>query len=79
MNILKINSSSNRTTSTSRKYVDELMCLICDIEFHIVVEALNHVKKEHLDLIEITEKQSEIIQKSQVKEKFNANKAAKLP
>ena len=43
---------------------------ICDIKFHIVVEAF---KKDHLDLIQITKKQSEIIQRCQVKEKFDAN------
>ena len=46
----------NELCIEASKYVDEQICLICDIEFHVSVEALNHIKKEHLDLIEITEK-----------------------
>ena len=50
-----------------------LLLNLCEIEFQIAVEALNHIKKDHLELIEIIEKQSEIIQRCQVKEKNNAN------
>ena len=63
----------NELCIEASKYVDEQMCLICEVEFQIAVEALNHIKKDHLELIEIIEKQSEIIQRCQVKEKNNAN------
>ena len=33
-------------------YLNEEMCLICDMQFHTSVEALNHIKKDHIDIIE---------------------------
>ena len=47
--------------------------LICDIEFHTSVEALNHIKKEHIDLIEITEKPSAVIPRPVVKDKVKTD------
>ena len=59
----------NELCIEASKYVNEEICLICDIEFHTSVEALNHIKKEHIDLIEITEKPSEVIPRPVVKDK----------
>ena len=58
------------------------MCLICDLQFDTLVESIDHVKKEHLDLIGIKEKPCEIVpqalDKTKVKtkikkEKFDSN------
>ena len=59
----------NELCVEASKYVDGQICLICDTEFQIVVEALNHIKKEHIDLISVTEKPSEIVSRYEVKDK----------
>ena len=59
----------NELCVEASKYVDGQICLICDTEFQIVVEALNHIKEEHIDLISVTEKPSEIVSRYEVKDK----------
>ena len=51
----------NELCIEASKYVEELMCLICDFEFDTLVESIDHVKKEHLDLIGVKEKPCEIV------------------
>jgi hypothetical protein len=63
----------NELCLEASKYMSEEMCLICDIEFHTSVEALNHIKKEHIDLIEITEEPSEVIPRPLVKDKVKTD------
>lgn len=42
----------NELCIEASKYFNEEMCLICDMQFHTSVEALNHIKKHHIDIIE---------------------------
>ena len=48
------------------KYVDYEMCLICDMEFHTSVEALNHIKKEHIDIMIEDEISSPLMSKKEI-------------
>ena len=48
------------------KYVDYEMCLICDMEFHTSVEALNHIKKEHIDIMIEDEITSPLMSKKEI-------------
>ena len=45
-------TEDNELCIKASKYLNEEMCLICDMQFHTSVEALNHIKKEHIDIIE---------------------------
>ena len=51
----------NELCKEASKYVEDLMCLICDLEFDTLGTSIDHVKKEHLDLIGIKEKPCEIV------------------
>ena len=44
------------------KYMNGQTCLICEIEFDSITEVAKHIKKEHLDIIFVLEKQSEVPQ-----------------
>ena len=48
------------------KYVDDEICLICDMEFHTSVEALNHIKKEHIDIMIEDEITSPLMSKKEI-------------
>ena len=52
------------------KYMDGQTCLICEIEFDSVTEVANHIKKEHLDIIIVMEKISDVSQKTEVKQEI---------
>ena len=44
------------------KYMNGQSCLICEIEFDSITEVAKHIKKEHLDIIFVLERQSEVPQ-----------------
>ena len=44
------------------KYINGQTCLICEIEFDSITEVAKHIKKEHLDIIFVFERQSEVPQ-----------------
>ena len=50
------------------KYMDIQTCLICEIEFDTITEVAKHIKKEHLDIIIVMEKISEVPPQTIVKE-----------
>ena len=50
------------------KYMDGQTCLICEIEFDSVTEVAKHIKKDHLDIIVVMEKISDVPQKTEVKQ-----------
>ena len=50
------------------KYMDVQTCLICEIEFDSVTEVAKHIKKEHLDIIIVMEKISEVAPQANIKQ-----------
>ena len=50
------------------KYMDVQTCLICETEFDSVTEVAKHIKKEHLDIIIVMEKISEVAPQTKVKQ-----------
>ena len=50
------------------KYMDGQTCLICEIEFNTITDVAKHIKKEHLDIIIVMEKLSEVSPEAVVKD-----------
>ena len=50
------------------KYMDGKTCLICEIEFNAIKDVAKHIKKEHLDIIIVMEKLSEVSPETVVKD-----------
>ena len=48
------------------KYNNEETCLICDMEFHTSVQALNHINKEHIDIMIEDEISSPLMSKKEI-------------
>ena len=47
----KDDKDAHAATNSVSDYVDGKVCLICDIEFHSPIIAINHAKTNHLDII----------------------------
>lgn len=59
-------TEDNELCIKASKYVDDEICLICDKEFHTSVEALNHIKKEHIDIMIEDEITSPLMSKKEI-------------
>ena len=62
------NSWNEHSCQEASKYIDEQICMICEIEFQSTTEVAKHIKKEHLDIIVVMESISEVPKTNVVKE-----------
>ena len=60
--------STEKLSQEASKYMNGQTCLICEIEFDSITEVAKHIKKEHLDIIIVMEKISEVAPQTKVKQ-----------
>ena len=59
-------TEDNELCIKASKYNNEETCLICDMEFHTSVQALNHINKEHIDIMIENEISSPLMSKKEI-------------